>query len=182
MTTIFYSWQSDLPSKINRGFIRDVLDIAVRELSKDLLLNEAPRLDQDTAGIPGSPDIVSSILMKIESCSMFVADLTLVGSQGTAPNPNVLIEYGYALKSKGPERIIGVMNVAFGLPESLPFDLKARRWPIQYNLIEDTSRDMRRQQKRLLIDHIREALETAMKEGLFPEVRSVYEDRGMLVI
>jgi hypothetical protein len=178
MATIFYSWQSDLPSKINRGFIREALSIAIREVTKDLSLYEDPRLDQDTQGIPGSPEIVNSILTKIDSCSMFIADLTLA-RQGI-PNPNVLIEYGYALKAKGHECIIGVMNDAFGLPDNLPFDLKARRWPIRYHLAQNASLDMRKCQKKQLVDSFRDALGTAVGAGLFPDLRSVYEDRGIL--
>jgi hypothetical protein len=178
MATIFYSWQSDLPNKINRGFIRDALDIAARAITKDLSLYEEPIIDQDTRGIPGSPEIVSSILTKIDSCSMFIADITLT-SQGI-PNPNVLIEYGYALKSKGHECIIGVMNDAFGLPDDLPFDLRARRWPIRYHLAQEAGPDMRKCQKKQLVDSFRDALGTAIKAGLFPGLRSVYEDRGIL--
>ncbi|RTM15386.1 MAG: hypothetical protein EKK33_02145 [Bradyrhizobiaceae bacterium] len=43
------------------------------------------------------------------------------------PNPNVLIELGYALRTLGYERIILVFNRAFGKIEDLPFDLRARR-------------------------------------------------------
>ena len=178
MATIFYSWQSDLPSKINRGFIHDALGIAINKITKESSLYEAPILDQDTRGISGSPEIVSSIFTKIDSCSMFVADLTFVG-QGM-PNPNVLIEYGYALKSKGQECIIGVMNDAFGLPNDLPFDLKARRWPIHYHLDQEAGSEIRKSQKKQLVDSFRNALRIAIKAGLIPGVRSVYEDRGIL--
>src|SRR5262249_21846298 len=43
------------------------------------------------------------------------------------PNPNVLIEYGYALKNLGESRVLAVMNTAFGGPELLPFDLRGKR-------------------------------------------------------
>jgi hypothetical protein len=77
MATIFYSWQSDLPSKINRGFIHDALGVAARAVTRDLSLYEEPKIDQDTRGLSGSPEILSAILSKIDSCSLFVADLTL---------------------------------------------------------------------------------------------------------
>ena len=50
------------------------------------------------------------------------------------PNPNALIEYGYALKCVGHARMISVMNTAFGQPgeNNLPFDLRHLRWPITY--------------------------------------------------
>ncbi len=43
------------------------------------------------------------------------------------PNPNVLVELGYALKALGQQRIIMVMNTHFGNPEQLPFDLRLKR-------------------------------------------------------
>jgi hypothetical protein len=46
------------------------------------------------------------------------------------------IELGYAVKTLGPERVILVMNVAFGGPEKLPFDLRMRR-VTTYNVSPD---------------------------------------------
>jgi hypothetical protein len=43
------------------------------------------------------------------------------------PNPNVLIELGYAVKTLGWNRIVCVFNMAFGRVEDLPFDLRQRR-------------------------------------------------------
>jgi hypothetical protein len=44
-----------------------------------------------------------------------------------APNPNVLVEYGYALARHGVQRLLLVMNTAFGSPSELPFDLRHLR-------------------------------------------------------
>ena len=48
--------------------------------------------------MPGSPDIVATILAKIEAAAVFVADVTPIavspGGKHVA-NPNVLIELGY---------------------------------------------------------------------------------------
>jgi hypothetical protein len=53
------------------------------------------------------------------------------GEKGRSiPNPNILIELGYAVAKKGWERIICVMNQQYGGPSKLPFDLQHRRWPI----------------------------------------------------
>jgi len=86
-------------------------------------------LDQDARGALGSPEISSTILQKIEKCSAFVADVTPVGTLVNArptPNPNVLFELGYAWRTIGENRIILVLNEAFGLPEDLPFDISKR--------------------------------------------------------
>ncbi len=140
--TVFYAWQSDLPEKCNHYFIRDAADIAIRELKSELAVDEAPRLDHDTKGVPGIPDIARTIFDKIGSCTVFLADVSSVGSteppEGREakllPNPNVMIELGYALREVSHERIILIMNTAFGGPEHLPFDLRTRRHPIKFEL------------------------------------------------
>jgi hypothetical protein len=69
-----------------------------------------------------------------------VADVSLVGAtlEGKGlPNPNVMLELGYAAHCLGWERIILVMNSFLGPPEGLPFDLRHRRFPISYELKPD---------------------------------------------
>jgi hypothetical protein len=68
------------------------------------------------------------------------------------PNPNVFIEYGYALKTLGEHRIMSVMNSAYGAPsrDTMPFDLIEHRHPITYHLPEDAD-DARR---KLQSDHL----------------------------
>jgi hypothetical protein len=50
------------------------------------------------------------------------------------PNPNVMGEYGFALRSKTVQRILLAMNTAFGPPDGLPFDLRHMHHPAQYAL------------------------------------------------
>ena len=74
MPTIFYSWQSDTPSNVNRGFIAKALRSALDRLKTDAALESALRdtevsIDKDTQGIAGSPPIVETILRKIEECA-----------------------------------------------------------------------------------------------------------------
>lgn len=132
--TVFYSWQSDLPNKTNRGLIRTAIEKAIMKLNAEVV--DSPRddmgeiqLDQDTSGLSGSPDIAQAIYKKIEESEVVVLDLTIVGRStppsrdnerptgeepGTGvsqnerphPNPNVLIEYGYALRALGDEKIL----------------------------------------------------------------------------
>lgn len=127
---VFYSWQSDLPNATNRGFIQDALDKACKQITNNPEIEESPRLDQDTQGLPGAPSIPQAIMEKIDSCQAFVADVSLcyVGPEDTpAPNPNVVYELGYAVARLGWDRIILVMNTVFGPIEKLPFDLEKRR-------------------------------------------------------
>jgi hypothetical protein len=105
------------------------LERALRELAQD---KEAPvefALDQDARGVPGAPEISTTILRKIEDCSIFVADVTPIGlliNGKATPNPNVLFELGYAWHKLGESRVILVLNKAFGAPEDLPFDISKR--------------------------------------------------------
>ena len=151
--TIFFSWQSDRLPLIGRNFIERALKEAVKRVSTDTTVENAPRgellIDRDTLNVPGSPPIFPTILAKIEQAVIFVPDLTFVGTRddGTPmPNPNVLIEYGYALNQHGHPRIIGVMNAAYGepKPENMPFNLGHIKFPIRYLLHEDADEDQRK--------------------------------------
>ncbi len=115
-TTVFFSWQSDRPG---RNFIEKALQSAIDRISQDVKLDEPERgkliLDRDTKNIPGSPSIFETILKTIANAAIFVADVTFVGKTiegDLLPNPNVLLEYGYALRALGENRIIAVMNIA----------------------------------------------------------------------
>jgi hypothetical protein len=170
---IFYSWQSDTPANLNRSFIQKALCEAIKRLKSDTTLEPALRctpveVDADTQGVPGSPPIAQTILAKIESCAAFVADLTFVGNslamltphQRFFPNPNVLMEYGYALRCHGHDRMISVLNTAFGEShsENLPFDLRHLRWPIKYHLAEDTDPEKRKAAFDALVTSLAEAI------------------------
>ncbi len=126
--TIFFSWQSDLASRVNRSFIQDCLDRAVRNLAKEELTLDYD-VDRDTLDISGSPDIVASIFQKIESASIFVADVSFVhmSEKRRFPNPNVLVELGYAASAISWDNIICILNLETGTIEELPFDLRTRR-------------------------------------------------------
>jgi len=135
---LFYSWQSDRPSKLCRNFIETALKSAAETIFETRQITVI--IDSDTQGVSGTPPVSETILRKIDVCDGFLADLTLVCATDAgkaSPNPNVLIEYGYALKTKGPHHLILAMNNAFGGPESLPFDLKHLRHPLQYTAGED---------------------------------------------
>jgi hypothetical protein len=142
------------------------LEDAVKRIAADSSVDEPYRelsVDKDTKEVPGSPRIFETILSKIEEASAFVADLTYCGNRvegGPTPNPNVLIEYGYALKALGEGRVISVMNSAYGEAsrESMPFDLLTRRYPISYSLRDDASETERRECRRQLSKRLEDAL------------------------
>jgi hypothetical protein len=154
MSKVFYAWQSDRPGNVNRSFIEKALDAAIAELNTRPEIESAPRpeLDKDTQGIPGSPPIPETILAKIKACDVFIADVTFIGRSDVEdgeeskylPNPNVLYELGYAFTHLGPDRIIMVMNIEYGTPESLPFDLRHRRITTYTARINDQDRSAER--------------------------------------
>jgi hypothetical protein len=126
---VFYSWQSDLPNATNRSLILDALERAAKKIRSDDAVAVEPVLDRDTQNIPGAPDIAHTIFQKIEKAAAFVADVSIInpGIGRPTPNPNVLIEVGYALKMLGNSRIVLVANTANGPVEWLPFDLRTKR-------------------------------------------------------
>src|SRR5438309_1310313 len=72
--TVFYSWQSDLPNNTNRTFIQTALEHAAQAIRSDESVDVEPVIDRDTDGVPGSPDISSTILAKIDRAAVFVCD------------------------------------------------------------------------------------------------------------
>ncbi len=160
---VFWSWQSDLPGKISRHFIRDALDDAVKSLGSSADVEDAERgdegrakgtleleIDQDRQGVPGSPDLARIRLEKINNSGAFVADVTPVGEVKVKTtgakakvliNSNVAIELGYALATATDLRMLMVLNTHYGLRDDLPFDLKHKAGPIEYRLSPEASKD-----------------------------------------
>ena len=137
--TVFWSWQSDRDERVTRHLIREALVIALDRLNNEADIEDRLDIDHDTRGLSGSPDIVQAILDKIDTSDVFVADITPIAVSDSGkhvPNPNVLIELGYAKKSLGTGSVISVWNVAFTdcRVDDLPFDLRGRRGPIAYRL------------------------------------------------
>ena len=129
-------------------------------------------LERDTVGIPGSPDIVNTILEKVSQCDVFVADISIVTGdlatvQRPSPNPNVLIELGYAIARLGWERIILFCNEIYGTDEALPFDIRQHR-RIGYELKPDD-----------LKEPVRDQLSKIFKGGLIDIVENIYSSKSM---
>ena len=128
--TIFYSWQRRLPNNTNRGFIERALNKAVESIKAEAEMVIEPCVERDVQGIPGTPDIAQTIFRKIDECRIFVGDVSIINSTATTdrktPNPNVLIELGYAAKALTWDYVVCVYNMAFGSVKDLPFDLQTR--------------------------------------------------------
>lgn len=129
---VFYSWQSE----DNKS--RKALDLAL-ESSKETLKQKGIDLeiDHSTLGESGTPSIDQTILRKIDACDIFLADITPVckynqtlgnGVQVTkeVPNPNVLLEMGYAMSALGVGYVIATAHQGKWIPRDLPFDINHR--------------------------------------------------------
>jgi len=135
---IFYSWQADSDTRLNRSFIEDCLNRAIKKLNREDLSDLV--IDRDTKNVPGMADIGNTILDKIARSAVVVADLTLINpsevrrpDERPVSNPNVLFELGYAFGTLGPKPIIGVFNTTSGKVEELAFDLRPKRL-VKYGL------------------------------------------------
>jgi len=186
---IFYSWQSDLPNNTNRGFLESVIQKAITHLGRDESYEIEPSLDRDTQGIPGSPNISQTIIDKIKACDVFVADISIVTghkeiNQRLSPNPNVLIELGYAISCLGWEKIILFCNELYGSDEDLPFDIRQHR-RIRYSLNpEDEKASLRESLSKLFKERLTEIIQnsTFTSKTKKPELTSEWNYWGNKII
>jgi hypothetical protein len=63
--TIFYAWQSDRTERAHRYLIRAAIEEAVKRIGKNVDVEDSPRLDHDTKGIPGTPEIAGTIFRNL---------------------------------------------------------------------------------------------------------------------
>lgn len=154
---IFYSWQSDLSNSTNRNFIENALKKAIDDSVEEL--NLPINFDKDTQERSGSPEIARVIFEKIDRSLIFVADISFINTEGAKklPNPNVLVETGYALSSLGDEHVILIFNDATGQKEDLPFDLKSKRITT-YSCSDDRPAESKQEEKKKLVRAIKESI------------------------
>jgi hypothetical protein len=171
--TVFFSWQSDTPVREGKNLVETALREAIADIGGDSTLEGAHReleFDKDTQGMPGSPPIVDTIFRKIDQSTIYVADLTFVATRldgRKSPNPNVLMEYGWALKSRGTHRIISIANIAFGRPsaKNMPFNLRHIRFPIEYECYKGASDENVSAARSQLAKILAKALRAVLKES-----------------
>ncbi|WP_455296688.1 hypothetical protein [Brucella pituitosa] len=166
---VFWSWQSDRDQTLHHYFVRDALKDACKLIASDPDYEESerPEVDHDMKNVPGTEDIASTILSKIASANVFVADMTPVGitdpaalQPSVAPdkrpepkylqNPNVMSELGYAERAITKGRIVLVANAAhYPGPEALPFDWRHRSGAKTYTLADGaTKAEIKAERKR----------------------------------
>lgn len=198
---VFYSWQSDSPTSTNRQFIEAVLKESIDQLHAEV--EDSPRdesqrleLDKDTKGSAGNVPIFDEIRRKIESCSVYVADVTFVvvheldvgikSRRKGMPNSNVMMEYGYALHALDYDKTILLENTALYPDGEIerPFNFTHVRHPISFSLPPDADSAAKTKQKKqlvkVLVPSLKKHLETQNSElkvsfiasGLRPDLHS----------
>lgn len=174
---IFYSWQSDLPGNKTRNFIRGCIDEAI-DLAEESETIEAER-DEATSGMTGSPNIVTTLFEKIDNCDLFIADISLcfIESQHQkkkSPNPNVMLELGYAVKKLGWERVICLCNVDYG--NEYPFDIAHNRIT-KFSLEGKTKKEVASELARIIFKNIRDVrkLKPYAKVGMATHIIGAYD-------
>src|ERR1019366_9830222 len=76
------------------------------------------------------------------------------------PNPNVLLELGYAAKRLTWDNVICVFNTAFGKTEDLPFDLRHRRMCVYSTAKED---EIKAEERDKLASRFQQALQPILQ-------------------
>ncbi len=135
--SIFYSWQSN--NQKTKGFISKALSNSITELAGKNILEKSPRLDRDTQGSVGSPNIATTIKDKIDNCGIFVADVSMVDlstSGAKLVNQNVMFELGYAIAKHSEHNVVMLFNADLGDPKDLPFDISHHR-VLQFSIEKD---------------------------------------------
>lgn len=187
---IFYSYQSDINSNLNKIFIRNAIIEAIARI-EDFQIEP---LIEGFYGSGGNPPPTETMLKQSRKSDIFVGDVTFTSSRiwqsptvgfsedansitveiakpanlKPSPNPNVLLETGYSWALKTFNRTILVMNTAFGQGNQLPVDMGSLRWPIGYNLSEDRALKPAKFKKefRKLVN----ALEESIREAIISSI------------
>ena len=127
---VFYSWQSNL-GDLYKNFLENAIEKARLKIKES---NEfSITIDQATRDIPGSPDIAEVIFDKVKNADIFIGNITIINKSDNVenrrvPNPNVMIELGYAIANIWWDRIIMPFNTFYGEESDIPFDIRKNRY------------------------------------------------------
>lgn len=152
---IFYSWQAKTLPKNNQHYIKNCIEKAIKKIksqNKYIELFDVDLILQEGIGkMPGSPQVATTIINRIQNCDIFITDLSITDpltndeiknsiKRDVHRADNVLFEYGIAYDSISELRIIGVLNAEYGSPKNnsdhILFDIRHLRYPIEYKYKE----------------------------------------------
>lgn len=174
---VFWSWQADLKKNINKHFIGDCLANAVKQINRKRDSGIILVIERDTKNKTGAPNIVSTVFGKINDCQVFVGDVSIVqdGNLRSFPNPNVLIELGYALKCVAEDDLLLVFNKAYGEVDKMPFNIMQKRL-FPYSLTENATDPERRKTIKSMTERFQHQIQEMYKR--FLKSASILEFEG----
>lgn len=178
---IFFSWQVETNPQgfNNKAFLIDCIGSAIKQIeNKGTLKGIRFELTEGLRNIPGNPEVAQLMFEQIDNCDIFIGDMTVVqkicsrlesfrNKKGLyfrySPNCNVYGEYNRALGLHKDfwKQIILLLNDTNKSPEEdssiIPFDTRHRRWPITFNL-KDNSTESKSKAKETLMKVLPEAI------------------------
>jgi len=83
---VFFSWQSDIPNGIGRGFVQSCLERAIGALQADAEIDLADRQVAINRGALDVPDSRPSL--ETDRVAVFLPDLTFVIERRNVPSKN----------------------------------------------------------------------------------------------
>jgi hypothetical protein len=118
---VFYAWQSDSQTASNRALIRPALRTASNAVESQAGIPLRIDIQEATRDEPGSPNIPTLILSKIESSDIFICDISTINRDAPdefrrIPNPNVTFELGYAAPEQSERIPAPTFNPAHNAP------------------------------------------------------------------
>jgi len=167
-----------LPNNTNRGYIKKAIEKAIKEIcSKNNNISECI-IESDSRNESGTPDLVNVIFAKIDQCDIFISDISIINSMEKTrkcPNPNVLIELGYACSRIGWEKVLCLYNSDYWKIEDLPFDIRSRK-PIIYST--QNTIDL----SQVLISQIQDIIDNNISNNKFHNSVKLKIDSGLYTI
>lgn len=94
--------------------IKDSLEKALKEINKELSVDERIELDSDTKNTVGSPDIVHTIMNKIDNSDIFIADVSIIKGHNAKSKCNAWIRATH-LKLWSDKKNYYAFNDALGI-------------------------------------------------------------------
>lgn len=173
--TVFFSWQTETEPQgfNNKSFLIDCILKCLKEIQdKGQLKGVTFEFKEGLRGEPGTPDVAQKMFELIDNCDIFIGDFTVVQSLHPltrflskycglknfirkTPNSNVFGEFNRALGRHDDfyKQIILVRNTVNGKTcdddQSIPFDARGRRYPIEFELENNSEKNVTKASREL---------------------------------
>ena len=187
---IFFAWEtsSKTDNLNNKEFIWSCIQKAVNEITgKGDLKDITFKVQQDTGGEPGTPDMIATCLRRNDESHIFIADISVdkrfnkiqkwanrQPKLRERPNENVMYELGRADGHLNYKQVIHVANTVFGDVSKndylRPVDIRDKRRPITFKLTSNNAPNAEKVKAELTED-----LKTALKKSAKAALDHIHE-------